>query len=484
MNKKVRWLSGALCAALIGASLSGCSGKTGGTSGTSSPSSAGTAGTVKTEVEAVIPEGKYDFGGATVVIATPYKTEPEPGSSAEGDRVLAHRAAMEKNWNVHVEFKQIDADNYWSNMATYILSNQKFGDICVGNWAYLADWIGAGAVRDIGAAAQKAGIDFADGTWDLPCYRESTWGSAVYGFLRNTGTMNFGCLYNRKTLAAAGLKDPNRLIAEGGAWTLNTFAEYARAMTTLDADGDTEVYGAAYSCRDVMLWGCIAAAGGSLVDYGADGMPTLALGSAASLEGMAAFNDMLNTDKSIAYIGYENAVSMLPSGEIGLLLCEEWIVEMVRDKALEQGFENDWGLTYFPRGETMDHYMDPTPGTSPCFIPASVSEEEAERALICYAALYAYDDNQSREQAIRARGEELFSDETSVDVYVNIMTGDRVSYMGSRVGLFYSFMQLAVDFEDGLGTPQSLIETYRAEMNGLIQDSPYVKVLQEQQSKT
>ena len=105
-------------------------------------------------------------------------------------------------------------------------------------------------------------------------------------------------------------------------------------------------------------------------------------------------------------------------------------------------------------------------------------------ALIVYAALYAPDETLTREQQIRMRAEELFGDETSVEVYTDIVLNWRMrSNDVCRSNVFESFRDLSTAFLEGGGTPSSMINGLAPELQGLIDDSPYTAILKEQKNK-
>ena len=135
MKKGMRLAAFLLAALLTLTVLAGCSAE-------ESPSQADSKpGNIPENVEKIIAPGKYDFGGATVTIASPYPVDLENGSQ-ESNRLKEHMAALEKNWNVKVKFELINADLYWTEMGTTVLGGGAFGDLCIGSTIYLPDWIG------------------------------------------------------------------------------------------------------------------------------------------------------------------------------------------------------------------------------------------------------------------------------------------------------------------------------------------------------
>lgn len=476
---QTRWK--AVCAVLAGAlfmtSVAGCQGAPEESKPVSDTST--TSG-----VSTLNPQG-YDFEGKTVTIASTYiKTdEMVPGRNADTDRLLKRIEEVEEAFHVDVVFKEVDAGNYWENMAPTIMAKTPFGDIMETTPWYAGNWIQAGAIRDVSQLAKEIGIDFSDGTWSKVVAGDMTYGSSIYGFNRERDDVQVTCLYNKKLLRAAGLTDPNELIAQNKKWDFATFQDYARQLVKYDSAGDVVQWGAGTTCADMVLAGMIMSNGGAVVKQDENGLLKLGLTDAKALAAVEVFNNMCNTDKSLTAFGYKKAAEYLPSGKLGMLLCEEWVLdEYVNDYANKNNIDrSDYGLTYFPVGPSGTDYLDPSMGGNAMFIPKTLSDEQAKMALVVYAALYAPSETLSREQEIRMRAEELFADAESVEVYTDIILNWRMkSNDVSRSGVFESFRDLSTAFLEGGGTPSSMINGLAPEMQALIDDSPYTAILKQQ----
>ncbi|HIW73237.1 MAG TPA: extracellular solute-binding protein [Firmicutes bacterium] len=469
-----------VCAVLAGAlmmsCMAGCQVEAPESGSESSLSNAGISG--------LNPEG-YDFNGETVTIASTYikMEDMVPGRNTDTDRLLQRIEEVEKAFHVNVEFREVDAGNYWDNMAPTIMAEEPFGDIMETTPWYAGGWIQAGAIRDVSQLSREVGIDFSDGTWSKVVAGDMTYGSSIYGFNRERDAVQVLCLYNKKLFRAAGLTDPNELIAQDKKWDFATFQDYARQLVKYDSSGEVVQWGVGTTCGDMVLAGMIMSNGGSVIEQDEDGLLKLGLTDAKALAAIEVFNNMCNTDKSLVAFGYQKAAEFLPSGKLGMLLCEEWVLdEYVNDYADKNNIDrSDYGLTYFPVGPSGTDYLDPSMGGNAMFIPKTLSDERAKMALIVYAALYAPDETLSREQEIQMRAEELFSDEASVGVYTDILLNWRMkSNDVSRSGIFESFRELSTAFMDGGGTPSSMVNGLAPEMQALIDDSPYTAILKEQ----
>lgn len=457
-------IAGAALSVLILTAMAGCKEKSGGGS------------------------GEYNFKGETVTIASAYIKEDEmvPGRNADTDRLLKRIEEVEKEYNVKIDFKQVDAGTYWKDMATNIMSDKPFGDIMETIPWYAGDLISAGAVRDISKISKELGIDFNDGTWSKVVAGDMTYGSEIYGFNRERDAVQVLCLYNKKLFNAAGLTDPNELIAQNKKWDFSTFRDYARRLVKYDSSGEITQWGVGTTCQDMVLAGMIMSNGGQVVGFEENLMPKLALTDAKALTAVDLFNNMVNTDKSLTAFSYKKAAEFFPTGKLGMLLCEEWVLdEYVNTYAAESNIDrSEYGLTYFPIGESGTDYIDPSMGGNSMFIPNNISEERAKMALVVYAALYAPDDSMTREQEIRIRADELFGDEKSADIYTDILLNWRIkSNDVSRAGLHESFVSLTDMLMQGGGTPSSIINGLAPEMQAYIDDSAYTAVIKKQNSK-
>lgn len=482
MKTWMRTAAATLAAVMLTACAAGCQQEESASSGGGSSSKPSSAA-----AENLNPKG-YDFGGETVTIASTYikLADMVPGKNNDTDRLLDRISEVEQAFHVNVEFKEVDQGTYWDNMATTIMGGTPFGDVMEGVPWYIGGWIRAGAVRDISGLSREVGIDFHDGTWSQVTLADQTYGSAIYGFSRERDAVQVMCLYNRKLFRAAGLTDPNELIDQGKKWDFATFQDYARQLVKFDSTGEAVQWGVGTTCADMVLAGLIMSNGGEVVTQKEDGTLTLGLTDAKALAAVEVFNNMCNTDKSLISCGYKKAAEFLPSGKMGMLLCEEWVLdEYVNTYAQQNNIDRtDYGMTYFPVGPSGDDYLDPSMGGNAMFIPQTISEEAAKRALVVYAALYAPSEKLTRRQEVEMRADELFADAASAQVYADILLNWRGRCNDvCRAGIFESFQGLSDAFLAGGGTPSSMITGLAPEMQGLIDDSPYTAILKAQQEK-
>jgi ABC-type glycerol-3-phosphate transport system substrate-binding protein len=430
-----------------------------------------------------VEEQKYDFNGMKITFADTWGKDLTPGKDEATDRLIAKIDEVEKKYNIEFEWIKVDSGPYWDNMASVIMSGEPFGDIMYSFPWMITDWIKAGAVKDAGAIAKSVGIDFYDGTWNEFIVSETTYKDTVFGFSKKQNNIQSGLLYNKRLFKEAKLTDPNELIKSGKKWDFATMEEYAKTLTKLDAGGNTIQWGLSTMDAHWLMTTFMVANGGEPVDY-TQTPPKFNMDSPKNLAGLELFNKMLNTDKTIylrpAGGDWKVTVDAFANGKVGMMRAEEWVIEYIRDVMTENGTNEDYGLTYFPMGPDAKEYVDESYGGNSYFIPASISNEKAQAALLVYRDLLdPSDDGYTKEERYRNTAEALFPDEASCDVYVDLMLNNKIKSNGvCRVGLREPMMELVGQFMDNLGTPQSIIAANKPAFQGYIDDSAYTQVVQ------
>ena len=422
----------------------------------------------------------FNFSGMEIVIATPY-TDSSPGWKERMDKVRARIPDVEKQYNVKISIETITDSEYWDGMVTTAMGGKPYGDLMFSFPWTTADWVKGGIVRDVSGIAKDVGIDFSEESWNRLVIDDNTYGKAIYGFERSIPEVQFGLLYNKQMFENEGLKDPNELIDEGGAWNFSVLEEYAQKLTKPDASGKMVQWGLASSDLEMLMYSFVQSNGGRLINYDKN-PPEFSMGEPKSLAALEVFNRMMNTDKTIQTgVDWQTGAENLAGGTLGMYLCEQWVIEYIRDYVASNNLETRYGLTYFPIGPSGDDFVDTSFGGNSMFIPSSISEEKAKAALLVYAALYAPEEDETREDTMQFKAESLFQDEESVKVYNDIVLKGRAKSTGvNRLGLTEIMDMVSGYFIDGMGTPQSIINEFAPEVEGLIADSSYVSVIKEQ----
>lgn len=433
-----------------------------------------------------VPNGN----GATIKLGTPRIVDLTPGTSDETDLLIKRIGEVEEKYNIKFEFNdEIDQSDYWDFMVAKAMAGEVFGDIMLIYPYFLDEWVAGNIVADVAPIASKVGIDWNDGTWDPTVKDTGTFGSKIYSFSREQVEMTAGLVYNTRLFKAADLQDPSVWV-EKGEWNFDKLETYAKSLTKRDSNGKVTQWGLA-TTTDELLMGCFMLANDAKpIAYGDDNMPSLQLDSAKCLESLNVFNNMVNVDKTCACAEYltdwQAAADAFCNGTVGMIVCEEWVVEYIRDVMTENGNGSDYALTYFPKGPNGKDYVDASfGGSTEYFIYNNEDPAVQELAFRVYCDLYAPDAEISAENRVTTVAESLFSDENSVNVYKDIILNNKSQSLGLyKLGLNVRqcFKDIYSELVDNSGTPQSIANTYKAEIDAAMEESTYVIEITKQNS--
>lgn len=467
MKKLLRTLCLISVLALMLCSFAAC-GKGGKEENTSKPGKTG-------EIEAM--DGK----GETITFATPRVVDLTPGVSDETDLLIKRIDEVEKKYNVKIAFEsEIDQSDYWDAMVAKAMAGEIFGDIMLIYPYFLDEWVAGNIVADVAPIAEKVGVDWNDGSWDTQALQTGTFGNKIYSFCREQTALTAGLIYNTELLKKADLEDPSVWV-EKDQWNFDKLQEYAKKLTVTDASGNITQYGLSTTTCELFMGCFILANGASAVEYDEKGYPKLTLDSAQSLEALSTFNTMLNTDHTVECMAcmknWQEAADMFCNGKVGMLVCEEWVIEYIRDVMGEAGNGEDFALTYFPKGPNGTDYVDASfGGMTEYFIYNSSDDFKKELAFRVYCDLYAPDEEISTEDKVTAIGESLFSDENSVEVYKDIILNNK----SKSLNMYKLGLNVRQDFKDvytnicnNSGTPQSIINSIKTEIETYMEESTY-----------
>ena len=441
-------------------------------------------GTSKAGGDDVVIDGK----GQTITIATPRVVDLTPGVSDETDLLIKRIGEVEKKYNIKIAFEsEIDQSDYWDAMVAKAMAGDVFGDIMLIYPYFLDEWVAGNIVADIAPIAEKVGVDWNDGSWDTQVLQTGTFGDKIYSFCREQTALTAGLIYNTQLLKKADLEDPSVWVKKDQ-WNFDKLEEYAKKLTVVDADGNVTQYGLSTTTCELFMGCFILANGATAVEYNEKGYPKLTLDSAKSLEALNTFNTMLNTDHTIECMSclknWQEAADAFCNGEVGMLVCEEWVIEYIRDVMNEAGNGEDYALTYFPKGPNGKDYVDASfGGMTEYFIYNSGDAEKEELAFRVYCDLYAPNEDLSQEEQVATTAESLFSDENSVEVYEDIILNNK----SESLNMYKLGLNVRQDFKDvftnicnNAGTPQSIINSIKTEVESYMEESTYWIQIKEQ----
>lgn len=408
---------------------------------------------------------KYDFGGQEISIATYWGTDLSPGQNEQTDRFIARISEVEKECNFKFNYKKAPTE-YWSNMITTILAGQPYGDIMFAfPWTFNS-WILAGAIKDVGTLDA---VDFEDGSWNNLVKGEATYAGRIFGFSKEPMTVNSGLVFNKRLFAEANLESPYDLIKEDK-WNFATMEDYAKKMTKdTDGDGITDQWGLSTMDSVWLATSMILANDGKLIDNSTS-PAKFVMDSANSLEALNLYNKMVNVDKTLyarpSDSEWNAAVTKMVDGKIGMFRTEQWVLV----GELSGKMKDEYGLVYFPKGPKGKDYVDETFGGNIMFIPSSLSDEKAKTALIVYDALYAtlYPEL-TFDEYLQNTAEGFLQDQDSVNIYKDIIQRKLALSNGiAKAGIYDAIWDLVYKINANTGTPKSIVETAKPELQGVI----------------
>ncbi len=433
-------------------------------------------------------DSTFDYGGMTITLATPHIVEQKQGVNRKTDLLLKRIAEAEKKYNIKFEINDgIDQSDYWDNMVAIAMSGGAFGDIMLIYPYFLDEWVAGNIVTDIAPIAEKVGVNWEDGSWDPLVKETGTFGSKIYSFCREQTTLTAGLLYNPRLLKAAGLEDPSVWV-EKDEWNFDKLEEYARKLTVRDSSGNVTQYGLSTTTCELFMGAFMLANNGSAVTYGEDNMPSITMDSANSLEALNVFQKMVNTDKSVecqeCFTNWQVVADRFCDGKVGMMVAEEWVIEYVRDVLMENGNGEDYALTYFPKGPHGTDYVDASlGGMTEYFIYNSGDAERQEAAFRVYCDLFAPDEELTQEEIVETTAENLLPDENSVKVYTDIILNGKAK----SLNLYKLGLNVRGGFKDifnaivyNEGTPQSIINSWKDELEAYAAECTYVIEIKKQ----
>lgn len=406
-----------------------------------------------------------DMGGMKVTYVDSWGRDLETlGQSDYVDRLIARVAEVEEKYNVDFEWIR-GPETYWDDMAKTIAAGEPWGDIMF-TFPWMAPgWIKAGAAKDL----SQLGIDFHNAqAWDPIATAEGQYGDKQFLFGHKPVELNGGITYNKALFDKAGLEDPQTLY-EKGEWTFAKFEEAAKLLT----DARNGVYGFATTQSNPIINLLELNNNAPLVDF--DTMASN-FGDPNAVVGYDLVNRMMHVDKSWYKDSEDYAAlsKMFNEGKIAMFGAEKWVIEVVAGGAAED-FDYRWVV--FPKGpNATGHTM--TAGVPLEFIPATMDDEKAKKVLTVFNAIFEKSLYDSEVEEYTGYAEALFTDEKSVELYVNNYLNKNYSpTFVNKAGITDVFNQFAAELKDGTSTPTALVEKYKPVMEAAVKDGEYSQIV-------
>ncbi len=183
------------------------------------------------DVDAITFEGltfktdaNLDFGGKTVTIAR--DTAPKAGVSANYDRELAIKAAMEKKYNVKIEYIEYGSGGPQENLVLNYMSGTAYADIVFTTSPNLLQALtNKGIFRPLDDY-----IDFSNARFKLTDTATLYIDGKHYSYYPTEYDAGYFVYYNTDLLASNNCEDPRDLY-EAGEWNWKSFEKIVKACT-------------------------------------------------------------------------------------------------------------------------------------------------------------------------------------------------------------------------------------------------------------
>lgn len=411
------------------------------------------------------PEETIDLGGMKVTYVDPWGRDMETlGQSDYIDRLIARVGEVEEQYNIDFEWIR-GPETYWDDMTRAVAAGEAWGDIMF-TFPWIAPgWIKAGAAKDL----SQLGVDFSNvQAWDPIATAEGKYGNKQFLFGHKPVELNGGITYNKALFDQAGIDDPQTLY-EKGQWTFEKFEEAAKLLT----DPQNGVYGFATTQSNAIINMLELNNNASLVDFN-----TMAskFGDPNAITGYDLVHRMMHVDMTWYKDSEDYAAlsKLFNEGKIAMFGAEKWVVDVVAAGAAED-FDYRWVV--FPKGPSgTGHTM--TAGVFLEFIPATMDDEKAKQMLMVYNAIFETSLYPSEEEEYIGYAESMFTDEKSVELYVDTVLNKHYSpTFINKAGITDVFNQFAAELKEGSSTPTALVEKYKPVVEAAVSDGEYSQVV-------
>jgi len=182
---------------------------------------------------------ELNLGGKTLTISLWGDVAPE-GSNVIVDRRNARKRLTEKKYNVKIEWKATNNNNFVQDMALAFASKTKFADLIFTPSTQGFDVCRLGAIVPLDDY-----IDFNSEHYSIAAQGAQFVDGKHYSWMPNEEAANsigYFITYNTTLLERAGCPDPYTLYQEGK-WDWNAFADIVKKTTIIADDGTVTQFG-------------------------------------------------------------------------------------------------------------------------------------------------------------------------------------------------------------------------------------------------
>lgn len=394
-------------------------------------------------------EEAIDLQGRTITIAGWWDGTPNANTES-AERELKRWEAVEKKYNVKLQFQNISYEQFQQQFTTGALADQQLGDIVYLEMFWVPLAVNGGLLTPLD--------DYLD--WNYWPQNMGDWG----GFKGNMYAMaktphaNRGIFYNKTIFQNEGIPDPQTLV-ENGEWTWDKFLEVTRQLTKdVDGDGITDQYGY-YGVHYMMGEDFILANGGNIIEE-QDGKYVSGLETEKGMEALRFIHELMHVHRVSAPIPPEERFDAFINGRVAMRQAG------VYEGAQTQAMQDEFGFTYFPKGPSADNYVSPVGSIPVATIPAGVENPEILVKIFeeISAPVEEWLDNDRAYFETQLRGEDDIMNALGMREHIQLF-----NYFGFD-GVRKAFVETLVDIVDSGATPETAVEQRKLEMQTAIDE--------------
>ena len=303
-----------------------------------------------------------DMNGYEFTIASQFLLDnPDLSEYTDAEKIFEEvRRKVEKEYNCTI--KILPVENTVAEVRTKIMAGEKIADIIDVECFRLIQMARGGYIKPLESVS---GINISDSRW-IPGY------TALTKFNGNHYGVNFmrpvearvGIIYNRDLLKKYGItEDPQQLVKDKK-WTFDKFREMCKTCTRdTNGDGKADTYGLNLSLGGLFGTSMVAANGTTLVKM-ENGVAKENLSDAKILTALNFINDLVNTDKSVAWSGdgihnsdEKGMMAEFAAGNYAFYFCETW---NINQNLKPIAGDLDYGVIPVPMGPDATDYVSPS----------------------------------------------------------------------------------------------------------------------------
>lgn len=377
---------------------------------------------------------KADLKGRTVSFAS-YNNLTPSKASPNYTKELALWKQIENDYNCKLEsVLYTDFNAYHKNLLVSALANEEIGDVFYASAERIVPrWTNANLLVPIGDYIDLSNSDI----WNTDLINSDyTIDGKSYSAISEGYWVGWVVLFNKRLCAEKGIT-PEELynLQKNGNWTWDKLREYAKRTTTVDASGNTTVYGfATNSSAAVSVEPFIYSNGQQPVIINQDKTYSWNLEHPAILEAMNFCYDLVYKDKVSYTRGYGQGPKLWQEGKVAFYGIPGWSINKTMYEKLKG---DEYGILLMPKGPKAKDYVNACAAVSGWFMQESTKDKEIiGRILTDYVGGIKAIEKENNPEGLPSKPieEYLFDDESAETL--NMITGRSTLLKGGAATWF------------------------------------------------